>query len=1079
MPLIALSNTLPSEVLTQSYSSELVLLSIVIAIISSFTSFGIAERVRATTDKRHKAAWIIFGSFIMGTGVWAMHFIGMLALTIPIPVTYNLSTTILSMVPVIISCSLVFLIIKNKTITFKSMLLGGLLLGTGIGLMHYIGMGAMQMNATIIYNTFLFYLSLIIAVLLATLALKINQLSTISYAYKFINIRQVLSSIAMGLAISGMHYISMISTSFVPKEKEILFADLGHQSLWAIVLITVLVIIISAIFIPILYRYKELTSKLKILSTTLEETLQKSLLSFGDIFENSLTEIYIFDAESYKFIKINHGACKNIGYSMEELNELTPLDITPKLTLNEFNALIKPLLSGKAEIIHFITTHQRKNGTVYPVEVHLQMSEFLSRSAFVAIILNISDKQEAEKKLELSEKVFSNTSEGIIITDSSGIIIDVNPAFCEITGYSRDEVLGKSPRMLTSGKQSPDFYSNMWKDINKHGRWKGEIWNRTKKGALYAELLSISPIVNDSGEASHYVGIFSDITQSKKQQEILEQIAHYDALTKLPNRVLLADRFSQALARSKRKKSLLAVCFMDLDHFKPVNDLYGHEVGDQLLVEVAKRIKAVIREEDTASRQGGDEFVLLLDNIQSTSHCEQMIKRIINAISTPYLVDDQSIVISASIGVSLHPIDESDLDTLVRHADQAMYQAKLEGRNRYKVFNTQQDQIYIKKNLKLKEIRYALENNELCLYYQPKVNMVTGKVFGAEALIRWNHPEKGLIPPLDFLPIIEETELEIEIGNWVINEALAQLEHWKKQGIELEISVNVSSYHLLSPLFIDQLEKTLSLYPKIYSKLLQLEILESSALGDISLISQIIKTCTHTLGVTLALDDFGTGYSSLTHLRNLPTKIIKVDQTFVRDILDDPSDYAIIDSVIGLSDSFNRDVIAEGVETTLHGLILLAMGCKLAQGYGIAKPMPSKMFPEWLSHYIPNAEWENFASKPHTEKEKRIKIFRLTIAQWKKHFEKSILSSTSNTNKWPILKSTNCHCGVWIKRVKQERLFEEKWLVKLEDQHNIIHSIADDLFNIYQQGQLEAARRGLNNFQIAIEDILNILGQCE
>ena len=310
-------------------------------------------------------------------------------------------------------------------------------------------------------------------------------------------------------------------------------------------------------------------------------------------------------------------------------------------------------------------------------------------------------------------------------------------------------------------------------------------------------------------------------------------MAHYDVLTKLPNRVLLTDRFRLALAHSKRQKNLLAVCFLDLDNFKSVNDLYGHEVGDHLLIEVSRRIKSGIRDEDTVSRQGGDEFALLLGNVESIPQCEHLITRLIESLAQPYHIDEHPIFIGASVGITLFPNDGADFDTLMRHADQAMYQAKLAGRNRYHLFNAEQDHLTAEKHTQLEIIKQALSNNEFCLYYQPKVDMTTGNVFGAEALIRWNHPEKGLIPPLEFLPIIDGTKLEILIGNWVINEALTQLDYWNEQGIEIEISVNISSYHLQSPSFVADLETALALHPKVQSKYLQLEALESSALGDI------------------------------------------------------------------------------------------------------------------------------------------------------------------------------------------------------------------------------------------------------
>ena len=683
--------------------------------------------------------------------------------------------------------------------------------------------------------------------------------------------------------------------------------------------------------------------------------------------------------------------------------------------------------------------------------------------------------EDANKKLMLSARVFNEVNEGITITDSNGTIIDVNPTFCEITGYSREEVIGQNHSILKSEKQSPDFYAGIWKAINEQGHWQGEMWNRKKNGELYAELLTISTLRDKNEEIVNYVSVFADITQSKKQQETLKIMAHYDVLTGLPNRSLFSDRFTQAIAHSKRTESQVAICFLDLDNFKPINDNYGHDVGDQLLVEVAARIKACIREEDTVSRQGGDEFTLLLCDIESYAHCEKTLKRIHNSLAQPYLIDDSPHNVTVSSGITLYPSDEGDVDTLIRHADHAMYQSKQSGRNRYHFFNTQQDQQTIREHHRLDEIRQAFTNNEFSLYYQPKVNMATGDVFGAEALIRWIHPEKGLIPPLNFLPIIERTELEIQIGDWVINQALKQLYNWQEQGIKLEVSINISSHHLQSNSFFTQLEGALTKFPAVDSSYLQLEILESSVLSDLNTIRSIIKTCQNTLGLIVALDDFGTGFSSLTHLRSLSANIIKIDQSFVRDMLDDPNDCIIINGVIGLADSFNRKVIAEGVELTEQGLMLLVMGCDKAQGYGIAKPMPALDIPVWLNNYTANQEWITCAKKISTHKEKKIKFLMLTLKQWQKYYENNIQSSPDSIEHWPIMRRTKCHCGIWIKRAKQEQIFEESWLKNLDEVHESMHNRADKLFNTYQNGEINTARDGLKDIQLVFEKMNTIL----
>jgi len=696
----------------------------------------------------------------------------------------------------------------------------------------------------------------------------------------------------------------------------------------------------------------------------------------------------------------------------------------------------------------------------------LQLIEYVTLITAIAI-----ERSQSIEQQKLSSRVFIDTHEGITITDANKNIIEVNPAFCEITGYTREEAIGKNPGFISSGKQSKAFYQAMWQSLNDSGYWKGEVWNRKKTGELYAELLSISSLKNSDEEIVNYVGMFSDITQSKKQQDRLNLLAHYDVLTNLPNRTLFVDRFNQAIAHSKRSNTQLAVCFLDLDNFKPVNDNYGHEAGDQLLIQVSERIKACLRVEDTISRQGGDEFALLLSDINSYAECENTLARILGALDKPYLINDVEHRVTASCGVTLYPNDEGDIDTLLRHADQAMYDAKQSGRNKYHLFNTVYDQETIQKHQQLDEISHALANNEFILYYQPKVSMKTGEVYGAEALIRWIHPERGLVPPLTFLPLIDDTELEIQIGDWVLCQAMQQLDSWQSQGIKLEVSVNIAPHHLQTIHFIDRLEAILAQYPHIESKYLQLEILESSVLGDVSIISNIIKTCKHALGVSVALDDFGTGYSSLTHLRNLPANIIKIDQSFVRDILDDPNDFTIIDGIIKLSESFNREVIAEGVESISHGLVLLNMGCFLAQGYGIAKPMPAEKLADWLKAYEVNTTWSAYANQDYSYEEKKIDFIQLTCKRWQIKFIEKVLSPLGSTVNWPLMDSRKCHCGHWIKNVKKEVIFDPEWINQLDEAHELVHSLAKGMRDEYEHNQHEYTKQDLAEINKAFDDL--------
>jgi diguanylate cyclase (GGDEF)-like protein/PAS domain S-box-containing protein len=573
-----------------------------------------------------------------------------------------------------------------------------------------------------------------------------------------------------------------------------------------------------------------------------------------------------------------------------------------------------------------------------------------------AVVVDITARKQAEARLLLTASVFTNIREGIMITDTNGLIIEVNDAFTEVTGYSREEALGQNPRLLRSGQQDPEFYSAMWADLANKGYWHGEIWNRRKNGEVFAEILTISAIRDTSGIVQQYVALFSDITTLKQHQQQLEHIAHYDALTNLPNRVLLSDRLQQAMLQCQRRNLSLAVVYLDLDGFKQVNDRYGHNVGDELLGVIAQRMKSALRDGDTLARLGGDEFIAVLVDLVSPKDCEPVLARILHAASEPVHLHDASLQISTSIGVTLFPQDGSDVDLLMRHADQAMYLAKQAGKNRYHLFDVAQDVAIKIQRESLERMRQALDRHEFVLHYQPKVNMATGQVMGAEALIRWQHPEQGLLFPASFLPIVENHTLSVALGEWVIDSALTQVSEWRTAGLDITVSVNISAFQLQTGNFPERLAALLSRHPDIPHRYLELEILETSALEDVAKISAVMLAC-QALGVSFALDDFGTGYSSLIYLRRLPSRTLKIDQSFVRDMLEDPNDLAIVKGVIGLATAFQREVIAEGVETVPHGELLLQLGCTLAQGYGIARPMPANALPDWARTWRPDAAW--------------------------------------------------------------------------------------------------------------------------
>ena len=436
----------------------------------------------------------------------------------------------------------------------------------------------------------------------------------------------------------------------------------------------------------------------------------------------------------------------------------------------------------------------------------------------------------------------------------------------------------------------------------------------------------------------------------------LEHMAHYDGLTQLPNRTLLTDRLQQALLHSQRRGLGLAVAYLDLDGFKPVNDGHGHAVGDELLVTVAQRMKQALREGDTLARIGGDEFVALLVDLAHALDWEPVLARLLQAAAAPVTLGDAVLQVSASIGVTLYPHDGADADLLLRHADQAMYLAKQAGRNRYHFFDVARDAAVATQRESLARVQLGLARHEFVLHYQPRVDMKTGEVTGAEALIRWRHPERGLLLPAAFLPIIDEHPLSIELGEWVISSALAQMAAWHAAGLRIAISVNVGALQLQQPDFASRLQALLAAQPEVEPARLTLEVLETHALQDIAHISAVMRDC-QALGVRFALDDFGTGYASLTYLKRLPADQLKIDQSFVLNMIDDPDDLAIVQSVIGLALAFHRQVVAEGVETAAQGARLLLLGCVQAQGHGIARPMAAAELPAWVHHWHALAAW--------------------------------------------------------------------------------------------------------------------------
>jgi diguanylate cyclase (GGDEF)-like protein/PAS domain S-box-containing protein len=575
----------------------------------------------------------------------------------------------------------------------------------------------------------------------------------------------------------------------------------------------------------------------------------------------------------------------------------------------------------------------------------------------LATLADVHDKRQAQERQLMSVSLFQHLHEGLLITDPDLRALDVNPAYTQILGVPREELIGTVPSLLRPEPADPvarQQRAAMWAGL-REGSWKGELLERRRNGELCTLQATISTVRGPAGDLRYHVLVISDITQQQAQREQLERQAHFDELTRLPNRARLSELLDDAMRAADRDGYLLVVCYLDLDRFKPVNDRFGHAAGDRLLAELAGRLRSALRSRehwtDQAARLGGDEFVMLL-RAGTLEEARLAVERVLRVVSQPYVIDpaEDPVQVTSSMGATVYPIDRSDADTLLRHADHAMYGAKQSGRNGYLFFDPEQRRRTEERALAIGRIQEALDQQELVLFYQPKVDMKTGRVHGFEALLRWEHPTQGLVAPMQFLPLIENTGLSSRVGDWVIAQALDHLSSWRRDGFDFSVSVNVSARHLQEPDFALRLSELLARHTEPLATHLEIEMLETAAHADIEATSALLARC-RAIGVRFALDDFGTGYSTLTYLKRLPVDVLKIDRSFVHNMLDDSQDRAIVEGVIGLAGTFGCTVVAEGVESPAQARTLLEMGCLLGQGTGIAAPMPSGQVATWVRDY--------------------------------------------------------------------------------------------------------------------------------
>lgn len=673
----------------------------------------------------------------------------------------------------------------------------------------------------------------------------------------------------------------------------------------------------------------------------IQQQLEKHAEEINDLYENAPCGYHSVD-RSLRIVKMNHTELEWLGYTRDELvGKKTLVELqTPNsqvIYLQKFQELIekKTLRNIELEMV-------RKDGSIMPILLN-SSAQFDADGNFLTsrtTVFDITKLVEAQKQLRRAATVFEHTRDAILITDGNGTIIAVNHAFSDITGYRPEEVIGKNPRLLKSERQNNEFYEKLWFELEQKGNWQGEIWDRRKSGELFPTWQNITAVKDETGHVTDYISVFSDITTIKDTEDKLVRLAYHDSLTGLPNRLLFNDRLDHALQYSRRHKTMVGLLLLDLDRFKLINDTLGHDAGDQLLEEIAQRLKHSIRGEDTVARLGGDEFAIIIAKLDRMEDAATLSRKIIHAIAAPIQIPDHLLTTSVSIGISVYPDDAIDKETLYKSADVALYAAKDKGRNCYEFYTPSMTQRANEILAIERGLREAIRQNELELFFQPQIGLASGRYVGVEVLLRWNSSQNGMQSPTRFIPVAEESNLIELLGDWVLDSACAQIQKWRAAGIPpVRLAINLSARQIKRPDFVRKFRSVLARYPQMNGYGIDIEVTETALQTDPEITAALKEL--KSLGFRIAVDDFGTGYSSLHSLKQLPADILKIDRAFIHGIPDDADDKAITTAIIAMGHSLGMEIVAEGIETQEQLEFLASQHCDEVQGFLFSPPVPA------------------------------------------------------------------------------------------------------------------------------------------